>query len=460
MSETFLGITSALRGLEAQQSAMNTTSHNIANANTPGYSRQIATMSTTDPLLQVGVAGELGTGVQIESISRAHDSFVQQQVVYQNGVNAQQQTQSDTLSQISQVFNDPSAQGFSTTLSNFLTSWQQLANNPSDQPTRAAVVSQGEALAGAFTGASSALQQMQKEQDSQVGTLVTQANTYITQIGNLNSQISAVTALNQNPNDLLDKRDALVGQLSTLLPITEVQQSNGTDSIALNGAGALVQGTATYTLGTTPDPANNGFTAVTFSGSTTPLTITGGQIGGAITARDSTIGSRITALNTLANSVSTAVNGFQTAGYGSNGLTGVPFFNGSSAATMSVNPLLQLDPSYVAASSAPNQPDNNSVALQISQLQDTPPPGGTVTLQAQYNTIISKLGVDGQQATNNAQTNTLVLQQLNAQQSSISGVSLNDEAANLIQYQSAYSAAARVISIMNQTISDMITQLG
>lgn len=460
MSETFLGITSALRGLEAQQSAMATTSHNIANASTPGYSRQIADMSTTDPLLQVGVAGEMGTGVQIESISRAHDGFVQQQIVYQNGVNNQQQTLSDSLTQIGQVFNDPGSSGFSTTLSNFLTSWQQLANNPSDAATQAVVVSQGEALTAAFNGTSSALQQMQTEQDAQIGTLVTQANTYITQIGSLNNQIAAITAQNQNPNDLLDKRDGLVSQLSTLLPITEVQQSNGTDSIALNGAGALVQGTATYTLGTAPDPANNGFTAVTFAGSTTPLTISAGLIGGAISARDTAIGSRITALDTLANTVGTAVNGFQTAGYGSNGKTGVPFFTGTSAGTIAVNPLLQQDPTYVAAASAPNEPGNNSVALQISQLQDTPPPGGTVTLQAQYNAIISQLGVDGQQANNNVQTNTLVLQQLNAQQSSVSGVSLNDEAANLVQYQNAYQACARVISIMNQTISDMITQIG
>ena len=460
MSETFLGITSALRGMEAQQSAMDTTSHNIANANTPGYSRQIATMSVTDPLLQVGVAGELGTGVQVESISRAHDSFVQQQVVYQNGVNAQQQTLSDTLNQIGQVFNDPTDQGFSSTLSGFLTSWQQLANNPSDPATRAVVVSSGAALAGSFNQASSALLQMQKEQDAQIGTLTTQANTYITQIGSLNSQIAAVTAFNQQPNDLLDKRDALVGQLSQLLPITEVQQSNGMDSIALNGAGALVQGAATYTLATMPDPSDATKTVVTFSGSQTPLTITAGQIGGAIYARDTAIGSRITALDSLANSVSTAINGFQTAGYGSNGLAGVPFFNGSTAATIAVNPLLQQDPSYVVAASAPNQPNNNSVALQISQLQDNPPPGGTITLQAQYNSMISQLGVDGQQATNNVQTNTLVLQQLNAQQSSVSAVSLNEEAANLIQYQNAYQASARVISMMNQTITDMINQLG
>jgi flagellar hook-associated protein 1 FlgK len=208
------------------------------------------------------------------------------------------------------------------------------------------------------------------------------------------------------------------------------------------------------------DPTNQNNTDVTFSGSQMPLTISGGQIGGAISARDTAIGSRITALDNLANTVATAINGFQSAGYGSNGQTGVPFFTGTTAATLTVNPLLQQDPTYVAAASAPNQPNNNSVALQISQLQDNPPPGGTITLQAQYNSMISQLGVDGQTAQNNVQTNTLVLQQLTAQQSSVSGVSLNEEAANLIQYQNAYEASARVISMMSQTISDMITEMG
>lgn len=464
MYGTFTGINSALRGLEAEQTAMDVTSHNIANASTPGYSRQSADLQTTDPLVDPSMlpagAGQLGTGVQVASIQRAHDDFVQQQVIYQNQAQQQQQKLSDTLSQISQVFNDPTSQGFSNLLSSYFTSWQELANNPSDNPTRAALVSQGAALAAGFNNTSSALHALQGNEDAQIAPLVTQINTISQQIARLNQQITAVGVTGQTPNDLFDKRDVLLGQLSQIANIQYTVANTGSVNVALVGAGMLVQGASANQLATMPDAARSQTTDIVFQGTSTPLTVAGGQLGGAITARDVTIANRISALDSLATNVIAAVNYYQTKGYGSNGATGITFFTGTSAASMAVDPRIQADLANIAAGASPNSPADGSQALAIAQLQENPPPGGTVTLQAQYQNIISQLGVDAKQAQDSVKTGDLVLQNLNSQQSSVSAVSLNEEAANLVQYQNAYQAAARVIAIMNQTISDMIAHLG
>lgn len=456
---TFGAINTALSGLEAQQLAMDVTGHNIANASTPGYSRQQAIMTTSTPVRMVDSAGELGTGVTVGTITRAHDAFVAQQITYQNGQQSQQQAMSDALDQVSQVLNDPSSQGFSSLLSNFFTSWQQLANNPSDSASRQAVVSSGANLASGFNTITTRLQGMQQEQDRQVGGLVQQANTLINQIAAVNGQIIGVSAENQQPNDLQDTRDNLVNQLSQVLSISTVEASNGTVNISLQGGGSLVQGVSSFNLATTSDPNQPGFTAVTLAGQQTPVAINGGQLGGVLAVRDTVLGGQLSQMDTLAGAVISAVNGIQSSGYGSNGSTGNDFFTGSTAGTIAVNPLLQTDPSYVAASAVPNAPGDGSQAAAVAQLQETPPAGGTTTLQQQYNAMVVQLGANAQQAQANVQTSTMVLQQLNTQQASVSSVSLNEEAANLMQYQTAYDAAGRVISIINQSINDMISQM-
>jgi flagellar hook-associated protein 1 len=465
MTATFTGITTLLRGIEAEQIAMNVTSQNTANASTPGYSRQLVDLQTTDPIsdpdLQAAGPGQMGTGVQVASITRAHDSFVQQQIIYQNGQQAQLQTQSNTLTNLSQIYNEPNTTtGFGSLLSNYFTAWQGLANNPTDSAQQAVVAARGQDLADGFTTASGSLQKMQQQDDAQIGGFVTQVNTLTSQIAALNQQIATVTAIGQQPNDLKDKQDNLVNQLSEIVGIQAGYQANGTVNVSLVGAGALVQGTNSYQLGTAPDAAQPQFTALTLQGQSGQVIVTGGTLGGAIAARDQTIGGQITALNALAANVVSAVNGLQSTGYGSNGSTGINFFTGTTAANIALDPRILADYGNIAASSAPNEPGDGSMATRIAQLQETPAGGQTTTIQAQYNAIITQLGVAGQQTQTNLTTGGLVLQQLTNQQEAVSSVSLNEEASNLMQFQDAYNAATRVLASMDQTISDMINTLG
>lgn len=472
MPGTFFGLNTGLRGLEAQQTAMDVTSHNIANASTPGYSRQYAELETTDPFYAPSLfpagTGQIGTGVQVTTVGRAHDDFIQQQIVYQNQNQSQQQTLSDTLNGISQIYNEPSNQGFSNLLSSYFTSWQQLSNNPSDGPSRAVVAAQGAALAAGFNAAAQSLQTMQSDQNRQVGSLVQQVNTITGQVSALNQQITAVIAAGQQPNDLMDQRDTLLGQLSQIVNIQYNIADNGIANVSLVGGGSLVQGVSAFQLATAPDATNPQFSDVVFQGQTTPLALTGGQLGGALSARDVTIAGQLNSLNTLANNVMSAVNNLETTppAYDSYGNAGIPFFTGTSAATMQVNPAITADPGKIAAaasldtSTGKANPGDGTIAMAIGDLQNKPAAGQPATLQTQYQNIISQLGVATQQAQANVKTGALVLQNLNAQESSVSSVSLDEEATNLIQYQHAYQAAAHVISVFDQTIGDMIQQLG
>ena len=473
MTGMFTGINTALRGLEVQQTAMNVTAHNIANVSTPGYSRQDVDIQTTDPisdptLLPAG-AGQMGTGATVEQIRRSHDDFVQQQTLYQNGVLSQRTSDSNTLNAVSSLFNEPGPQGFSTQLSAFFTSWQTLASNPSDMPTRAAVVASGQALAAGFNTIGSSLHELQVNEDGKVVPLVQEMNTITSQLATINGQINAVSSLGEQPNDLLDKRDNLLNRLSQIADVNVYIQPSGVANVVLQGAGGIVQGTSSFALTTLPDPARPGMTGIALaSAPTRPITPQGGELGGALTARDSLIQSRITSLNQLATNVMGALNTMQANGKDMAGNAGIPFFvdaaSGSTSSTtalsITVNPALVADPSKLAAASIAGAPGDGSNAQAIAGLQSTPATGQTTTLQAQYNTMISTLGVDTKKAQDDVQANTLVLQNLSAQQATVSGVSTDEEASKLIEYQNAYAAAARVISIFDQTISDMIKQLG
>ena len=458
-----LGISSVMRAMQAEQVAIDVTGNNVANATTTGYSRQITEIVSTDPvsdptLLPAG-SGQLGTGATVGSITRAHDAFVEQQTVYQNSQQSQRQATNTTLTNVTQLFNEPTTEGFSSLLSGFFTSWQSLANDPTDSGAQSSVLAAGEQLATGFNSVASSLTSMQSDENTQVGSTVTQINGITSQIGTLNQQITEVQAIGQSPNDLEDTRDQLLSKLSNLVGVQYNVSASGAMNISLTGGGALVQGTSSFALATTPDATNPQFSDVTFAGSTDPVTISGGTLGGALVDRDSTIQSRLDDLNSLAANVASAVNTIHESGYGSNGATGLDFFTGTTAGSIAVNPTIVGDATNIAAAATANAPSDGSVALQIAQLAENVPANQTTTLDAQYNSVITQLGVDSQQMQSNVDTGTQVLQQLNDQQSSVSGVNTNEESSNLVTYQNAYTAAAKVISIMENCISDMISDM-
>lgn len=443
---TFLGLETTLRGLMAQQQALDTTAHNIANASTPGYSRQQAVMVASPAYASTGVAsgttqaGMLGTGVDVASYQRVRDAYLDVQYRAQSMLQGNAQATEDGLQQVQLALNEPSDSGISGLLSQYWSAWQNVSNNPEDMGTRQAMAQAAASLATGFNSLSSQLQTVQTQTASDVTSTIGEVNSYGVQIAQLNASISTAEAVGQTPNDLLDQRDVLIDKLSALGNTSITAGANGSESISFGGA-SLVAGSTSSTL------------------AETDLTgLTSGTLQGLITLRDTTIPAYSSQLDTIASTLITKTNAQSAAGFDLNGNPGGTFFTGSDAATIAVNPALVSDPSQIAASST-GQPGDSGNALAMADMANTPLIGSS-TIDASYNQLVTQIGSDVQRATDTVTNTTALVNALANQRESVSGVSLDEEMTNLITFQRGYQASARALTAMDDMIDQLINRTG
>ena len=222
MSSPFFGLDIATRSLRAQQTLVDIANQNIANANTPGYSRQSGVVTETMPypipvFRQSGQAGQMGTGVQVTEVNRARDTFADYQMRNQLTAQGSWDARSAALTQIEAVVNEPSATGLSAQMNKYFAAWQEVANSPADSAVRANLIEAGKSLADAFQNGVQGLTQQKQDLDKQVGLTVTSVNDYAQQIADLNKQISMVETGGMKANDLRDQRDLVLDKLSSLV---------------------------------------------------------------------------------------------------------------------------------------------------------------------------------------------------------------------------------------------------
>lgn len=232
MVSTFHGLNTAYRGLMTQQSALHVTGHNIANANTPGYTRQRVNFEQTEPyppasMNRPQIPGQMGTGVQAGDIQRIRDSFLDIQYRGQNSKLGYWEARANSFSQIEDIMNELNSQGLSNTIDKFWNSLQDLSTQPDDEGTRRVVRQQGIAVADTFNYLSKQLQLVQKDYKKEIDVSVNKVNTLIKQINNVNQQIKSIEPHGYLPNDLYDERDRLVDELSTYMNIEVETKSSG-----------------------------------------------------------------------------------------------------------------------------------------------------------------------------------------------------------------------------------------
>jgi len=219
MAGLFDTFTIAKRGLNVNQAAINTTSHNIANADTKGYSRQRAVAETTRPFggmsrFDATGAGQVGTGAEVTTIQRIRDSFIDYQVRSETGTSGYYTTKSDTLSKVEDIFGEPSDQGIQELMGQFFNSFQEVSKSPDKSDVKAVAIQKASSLADAINYAYNQLKKTCDDSQKVLESNVVDANSYLDQINELNKQIGSVSAVGQSPNDLMDKRDNLLDQLS------------------------------------------------------------------------------------------------------------------------------------------------------------------------------------------------------------------------------------------------------
>jgi flagellar hook-associated protein 1 len=460
MSSYFSGLDVAVRALQAQQAALDVTGHNVANANTKGFSRQNVELATTDPMNVPGLimgtsAGQQGTGVMVAAIERARDNFLDVQYRTQVGAKSNAQVTSDSLEEVEIVLNEPSDNGLSSLVGKFFSAWQELANNPNDSATRTALVQQaGALLTDGLNRSSRQLKDIQTNLNDRVKTDVSEINTIGSEVASLNKQIVVAESSGQRANDFRDRRDLLIDRLSELVQVNVTEQPSGSIDVALGGQN-LVSGYSTDAL-TTTATGPGGVWQVKFSSNSALATLGSAEIGGLVNARDTNLPNYLGQLNTIASSLISAVNTLHAAGYGQDGVNGRNFFSGTDAGNIAVDPAIAADPSKVAAADATGQSANNGTALAIAQLRDTMSP----TTEDAYSALVSGLGVDRQSARDLNDNQTLLVDMLDKRRQEVSGVSLDEESVNMLRYQRAYEAAARLITTTDEMLNKLINETG
>ncbi|ARF15072.1 flagellar hook-associated protein FlgK [Sporosarcina ureae] len=516
MRSTFMGLETSKRGLYTQQSALYTTGHNVGNANTPGYSRQRVNMQATSGFPGVGLnagttPGFLGTGVEAGSIQRIRDTFVDHQFRSESTKLGYWESQTKAISQMEDAIGEPSEFGLQQTLTDFWQSLQTLATSPENGGARAVVVERGVAVADSFKYISKSISEIKTNLGDEINVSAININSIFSQITELNKQIAEVEPNGYLPNDLYDARDGLLDQLSGYLPIEVSYDKTGGRALA------IAEGTVTIKIKTNGDSITvlqkDQFSEISIDGKDLatgelPAAITGFTFGGA-PAEDAKLTmtemkksgelkslvdsygysdapggdvkglypDMLAKLDKMANAFATEFNKIHKEGTDLEGNTGADFFvvvNGGSisASNIKVNESIAKEPNKLAASTSKQvgDPDTNpevgngqnakNLSNALFNKLSGPDGLGGSSVQGFFAQIIGELGVSGQQAIKMTGSSGTLLLAVSNRRDSISSVSLDEEMTDMIRFQQAYNASARMITVMDEALDKIINGMG
>lgn len=478
MRSTFFGLNIGYKALQAQQRALDVTSHNIANANTQGYTRQDVIMSASKPIKVL--QGYVGTGVDIVEFRRIRDGFLDNQIRTENKALGEWEVRSDILSKLEVVFNEPSEEaGLRSVMDQYWEAWQQLTKNPESSAVRANVVQRGITLVDTFNHMDRLFHELQVDINKSISIRVDEVNSIGRQVRDLNEQIIKAEAAGQKANDLRDKRDLLMEQLSKIVDVDVVEDEFGAVNVSVGGYTLVSRGYLAELRFTDDDinPTNAKLEWVDpMSGNVLgPARVKSGMLKGFIDMRDEVIGGSngyISKIGELAAGIAQEVNNLHRQGRDLNGDLGEDFFVTKdplnptfSAGNIAVNQNIVNDTNKIAASKN-NLPDpviegDNTNALAIAQLKNKKTMnGGVASFDDFYRSAVGKLGVQSQEAERMVNNQSLLVDQLQNKREGISGVSLDEEMTNMIKFQHAYSAAARIINTMDEMLEVIVNRLG
>ena len=451
MSSLNASLATALSGLTAEQGALQATTNNVANANTPGYSREVPVFVASAPIIVDPLT--LGSGVTLQSIESVRDPILESRIQQETQTQGQWTALASALSQTQVNFTSGSGD-IGSAISNFFNSINQLSTSPADLSLRQGVVTAADNLATSFNVAANNLAEQRTSLNGSVEQSVEQINQLTQQIAKLNGQISNLQNVGEDAGTFLDQRTQLIDQLSSLVDVSVIPTDNTISLTTANGT-ALVAGQQSFQLSTQPDAS--GVQHIFAQGNDITDTMVSGQLGGLIQARDQEIPGIQAQLDTLAAGLANAVNQVQTGGYDLNGNPGTNLFNAPPASGTGAAASLSVaitDPSLIAASSD-GTPGSNGNAEAMFALSTQ----GLIQGQSPtdyYSGVVFNVGNASANANAEQSASAQVLQQLNDQRSSVSGVSLDQEAANMMRYQQAYSASAQVITTINEMMQTVI----
>ncbi|MCK4655614.1 MAG: flagellar hook-associated protein FlgK [candidate division Zixibacteria bacterium] len=457
----FQGLEIGKRALLAHQLSLNTTGHNIANVNTPGYTRQRVEVGAAAPV--ESMYGPVGMGVDVTNVKHIRDLFLNGRWRQENENLGQWQARAKRLAQIEGFFNEPQDASLGAILSEFWASWHDLANKPEASETRKAVIQQAQLVTNAFHQLHGQLSQLSQSVDVDIQNRLKEINNIGSEIADLNRQVAYVELGGENANDLRDRRDLLIDQLSQYVDVNVREDDLGRTTVYL-GAMAFVDETSYWPLEAQKVSSGNGTKIdIRWQGSTFEPTFFKGEMKALTAMRDEVIPDYLNKLNTLSKAIVDNVNAAHRAGYGLDGLGGINFFDPllTDADQIVINIEVLDDPSKIAASTSGEVGDGSNAlmiadVLKVNRIMSS----NMETIEQYYSSMVGSIGMHVQEANAQTENYTLLVQQIENSRQSVQGVSLDEEMANLVKFQHAYAAAARVITVMDEALSTLISRTG
>lgn len=445
------------KSLIANSEMLEVIGHNIANVNTEGYSRQRANLTTAFPMDNINY-GQMGTGVLVESITRARDALIDKQVRIENNALGQWDKMNNALSEIQSVFAEPSDFGITDILSDFWNGWADLANDPESYGARTALRERAVVLTESLNNCDANLKLIEEQLNQEFKLLVGQLNEYGRQIAELNHKIGSAESVGQNANDFRDQRDLKLDKMAKIISIQYFENDNGSVNVYIGG-NIFVQENAAHEL-TTRVSSRHGVVIdeLIWKDGFREVNLTGGELKGLADARDIEAENIRNRMDDLALTIVSEVNQLHSAGYGLSGSTGINFFDEDTtgAGNIALNELILTDLNAIAAAKT-SAPGDNSNALDIAALADARVMNnGNETFGQHFASTMSEIGARKVTAESyQEQYEAISIQMMNMRQS-IQGVVMDEELTEMIKFQQAYGAAAHVVGVVNELMVTVI----
>ena len=423
MSGLLSTLNTAKSGMNVSQVAIQTTSHNISNINTPGYSRQRVNQSASSPYSMPGKnsnfgAGQIGTGAQIDDVTRIRNSFYDYQYRSESHQYGSTSVKYEYFKNIEGIFNEPSDTAISSSLNSFFNSWSELSKDPQSSGVKSVVIENGKYLSNSINSAFKRLESLEEGLDKQSEYIMDEVNSMLSQLDKLEKNIKIIQGSGNSPNDFLDQRDQLLDNLSFKLNIND-KDVKATLKKAYDSNGKV----------TLDDLTKSG---VKISG----------ELEGTLSMKQE-INKYKDGLKQLANTITSNVND----------AAGQEIFKAKDGELISINPEMLQEPEKINVTA--------DIALKVYELKSEKVNinGKDMTINTFYNSMIQDLGQSSAAVIRDESNQSKLLENIDSSRSSVSGVSLDEEMISLVQLQHTYSANAKVMSTIDSLLDVVVNGL-
>ncbi len=477
-----MGILSVLQtgksGMNTAKAGIATSGHNIANAGSEGFSRQ-RVQSEADITLQMSgnaASNPLGQGSRVSRVERINDEYLERQLREGARDLAHHEEKQVYLNQIEDVFNEMNGDGLNRVIARFHNDFRKLSNDPTSEAIRQSVRESSEAMVRDFRRLRSEVESIRGHIDNRIEGSIKELNALAKEVAELNEKISQTeTQACDGANDLKDRRDLLIKKINQYVDVSTHKDSSGAYNVNIKGVGPLVTGVLVQDYNLARHQGNDAEGVVDASiqirrsahgGEFITGRFAGGKLGAQIAVRDQAVNKTLERLDELAYNLSNAVNELHEKGYTADGATGIRYFQKldslkGAAANLALTGDIRDSVHNIATALQPGAPSDNRNALAIANIQNAGlMNGGKTSVDDFYNSIVSEVGVASARNRESAGQQQSIQTQLAKVRDQVSGVSIDEETTNLMQFQHAFDASARVIKVADEMLNTVLSLRG